>query len=151
MLANELWKKYSKNSNLHYDVWAFGDDPDGLAKLVYDGIKTATTSGYVFYEMENEELPKENEYSVILNSKEEAVCIIQTTNVYVVPFNEVSEEHAYKEGENTRTLEEWRTIHRKFFMNECKEVGIEFSEEMLVVCEEFKVVYKEEAYDSISM
>lgn len=27
------------------------------------------------------------------------LCIIQTTKVYVTPFSQVTEEHAYKEGE----------------------------------------------------
>lgn len=142
MKAQELWNKYTTDSTLTYEAWAFGDDPDGLAQLVVDGIKTATSSAYIFYELENEKIPKVGEYSVILNSKEEAICIIQTTKVYIVPFHEVSEIHAYKEGERNRTLEDWREIHESFFMNELKQVNIEFSEELLVVCEEFKVVYK---------
>lgn len=142
MKAQELWNKYTTDCTLTYEAWAFGDDPDGLAKLVVDGIKTATSSAFIFYELENEEIPKAGEYSVILDSKEEAVCIIQTTNVYVIPYNQVSEEHAYKEGERNRTLEDWKEIHETFFTNELKQVNMEFSEEMLVVCEEFQVVHK---------
>ena len=142
MNAQEMWNLYTKDQSLEYEAWAFGDDADLLADLVLKGIKTATSSNYIFYELENEELPQVNEYSVILNSKEEAVCIIQTTKVYIVPFHEVSEEHAYKEGERNRTLEDWRDIHKTFFGNELKEIGKEFKEDMLVVCEEFKVVYQ---------
>ena len=75
MKAQELWDKYTTDKSLTYEAWAFGDDPDGLAQLVVDGIKTATSSAYMFYELENEEIPKVGEYSVILNSKDEAVCI----------------------------------------------------------------------------
>ena len=142
MKANEMWNLFTEDKSLEYDAWAFGDDANGLANLVLKGIKTATSSNYIFYEIENEELPKVNEYSVILNSKDEAVCIIQTTNVYVVPFNAVSQEHAYKEGERNRTLNDWREIHQEFFGNELKSIGKEFKDDMLVVCEEFKVVYK---------
>lgn len=142
MNAQEMWNLYTKDQSLEYEAWAFGDDADLLADLVLKGIKTATSSNYIFYELENEELPQVNEYSIILNSKEEAVCIIQTTKVYIVPFHEVSEEHAYKEGERNRTLEDWRDIHKTFFGNELKEIGKEFKEDMLVVCEEFKVVYQ---------
>ena len=73
MKAQELWNKYTTDSSLTYEAWAFGDDPDGLAQLVVDGIKTATSSAYIFYELENEKIPKVGEYSVILNSKEEAI------------------------------------------------------------------------------
>lgn len=51
--------------------------------------------------MGNEPFPKENELSVILDSKENAICIIETTKVEVIPFKEVSKDHAYKEGEGT--------------------------------------------------
>ena len=42
--------------------------------------------------MEGEEdpLPQSCDYSIILNSKDEAVCVIQTTKTTVVPFDEVS-------------------------------------------------------------
>ena len=142
MKSKEMWKKYTNDESLEYDAWAFGDDADLLAELVMKGIKTATSSNYIFYEIENEALPQVGQYSIILDSNDEAKCIIQTTKVYVVPFYEVSEEHAYKEGERNRTLEDWRDIHKTFFSNELKEIGKEFDENMLVVCEEFKVVYQ---------
>lgn len=142
MKAQELWNKYTTDPTLTYEAWAFGDDSDELAKLVYDGIKTATSSGYIFYELENEDIPQVGEYSVILDSKDEAVCIIQTTKVEIMPFNQVSEDHAYKEGERNRTLKDWKEIHETFFKHECELMNVKFSEEMLVVCEEFQVVYK---------
>ncbi|MFQ7527074.1 MAG: ASCH domain-containing protein [Mediterraneibacter gnavus] len=54
---------------------------------------------YPLYEVENEPLPAIGAYSVILDSKGNAVYIIQTKKVTIVPFYEVSAEHAYKEGE----------------------------------------------------
>jgi len=38
------------------------------------------------------------------------------------------------------SLEYWRRVHKEFFGEELKENNIEFSEDMLVVCEEFEVV-----------
>ena len=80
MKAQELWNKYTTDSSLTYEAWAFGDDPDGLAQLVVDGIKTATSSAYIFYELENEKIPKVGEYSVILNSKDEAKAYTKEVN-----------------------------------------------------------------------
>ena len=48
--------------------------------------------------------PRENELEIIHDSKENAICIIETTKVEVIPFKEVSENHAYKEGEGDRRL-----------------------------------------------
>lgn len=86
-----------------------------MAELVLKGIKTGTASAYPLYEIKNEKLPKAGDYSVILDSKNEAVCVIQTTEVYVVLFKEVSEEHAVKEGEGDGSLEYWRNVHIEFF------------------------------------
>ena len=81
------------------------------------------------------------DYSVILNSSEEAVCIIKTLKVYVIAFNQVSDEHAFKEGEGDRSLEYWRMVHVRFLTNELASVHKAFDEHTKVVCEEFEVVY----------
>ena len=142
MTAQEMWKAGGIQAD--YEAWAFGDDPDTLAELVRTGVKTATASAYPFYELEGEELPKAGEYSVILNTKNEAVCIICTTKVYVTPYREVTAEQAWKEGEGDRSLDYWRRVHEAFFRKELEAVGLIFTEDMGVVCEEFEVIYPKE-------
>ena len=141
MMAEELWKRSGLTGE--YEAWAFGDDADTLAQLVKDGIKTATCSAYCFYEMENEALPAEGGYNIVLDSRNNAVCITQTTKVYVIPFSQVTSDHAYREGEGDRSLSYWRGVHRKFFTEELEAEGLEFSEDIPLVCEEFRVVYSE--------
>ena len=142
MTAQEMWK--ASGIEAEYEAWAFGDDPDTLAELVRTGVKTATASAYPFYELEGVDLPKAGEYSVILNTKDEAVCIIRTTKVYVTPYCEVTAEQAWKEGEGDRSLDYWRRVHEAFFRTELETVGLFFSEDMGVVCEEFEVIYPKE-------
>ena len=139
MTAVEMWKQSGLAGE--YDAWSFGDDTDGLAALVRGGIKTATCSAYDLYEAEGEDLPKAGDTSVILDSRDEAVCIIRTTRVYVIPFDEVTAEHAFREGEGDRSLEYWRKVHEAFFKEELTSAGLEFSGNSRVVCEEFEVVY----------
>lgn len=142
--AKELWDQFSKGSHLEdctYETWAFGADADLLAHLTAAGVKTATSSAYPLYELQNEPLPAAGEYSVIVDSKSYAVCVIQTQKVTVVPFREVTAEHAFREGEGDRTLDYWREAHQKFFSECLKEAGLDFSEDMKVVCEEYAVVY----------
>lgn len=143
MNAEEMWERYCEKSGVHaeYDAWAFGGAPDALAELVLNGVKTATAFAYPFYELEQEPLPKAGEYNIILNAKDEAVCVTKTTSVYVVPFREVSADHAFREGEDDRSLDSWRAIHRDFFTREMNEAGLTFDEDMPVVCEEFMRVY----------
>lgn len=146
MSGKELWEEFIKKSKLSisdYDMWSFGVDADNLANLVAIGDKTATSSAYPLYELENEPLPTIGCYSIILDSKDNAVCIIQTKKVTVVPFNKVSEEHAYKEGEGDKSLTFWKKVHEKFFTECLSQVGLRFTPAMKVVCEEFEVVYKQ--------
>ena len=125
MRAEELWKAYCEKENIDidtpYKAWGFGDAPDQLADLVLTGIKTATASAYDLYFM---------------------VCVIQTTKTTVVPFDEVSKEHAYKEGEGDRSLAYWRDVHEDFFAEEFAETELEFNGQTSILCEEFKVVYR---------
>lgn len=145
MTEKEMWEIFSRENNLEnkeYEAWAYGDDPDKLAELTLNGIKTATCSAYYWYEKEGEKLPETGEYSVILNSKGEAVCVTKTVKVYIERFKNISEDHAYKEGEGDRSLDYWRRVHIDFFTKELAEAGLEFSEDIPLVCEEFEVVYK---------
>lgn len=140
MTAEEMWKQSGLAGE--YDAWSFGDDADGLAALVKAGIKTATCSAYDLYEAEGEDLPQPGDTGVILDSRDNAVCIIRTTRVYVVPFDEVTAEHAFREGEGDRSLEYWREVHESFLKEELASTGFEFSGDSRIVCEEFEVVYR---------
>lgn len=112
-----------------------------MAQLTLQGTKTATASSYPVYKAENEPVPVVGDYSIILDSQNQAVCIIQTTQIDIVPFYQVDEEQAYLEGEGDRTLTYWREVHRTFFESEMQSIHQEFTEDMLVVCERFKIVY----------
>lgn len=143
MTHEEMWRLFSARENLtaEYEAWAFGDQPDTLASLVLKGAKTATASAYPLYALEGEPLPQAGEYSVILDSQGEAVCVIKNTKVFVVPFDEVDERQARKEGEGDRSLAYWRTVHERFFTDCMAEAGLSFDPKMKVVCEEFVRVY----------
>ena len=144
MTEKELWNAFVTATNHdgdEYEAWTFGSAPDQLAQLVLTGEKTATSSAYPLYETENEPVPVVGEYSVILDSQGNAVCVIQTKKVEVIPFRQVTEEHAYREGEGDRSLPYWRDVHETFFTECMEEAGMTFTPDMGVVCEEFEVVY----------
>ncbi|MFD2630158.1 ASCH domain-containing protein [Oceanobacillus kapialis] len=142
--AQTYWDKFWEGKNVEkptpVEAWQFGAEPDYLAQLVIDGKKTATCSGYVFYEMENESLPAVNDYGIILNAKNEPVAIIKTVKVDIMPMNEVPEEFAIAEGEGDGTYHYWKTAHKKFFTEQLQKVGLAFKEDMLLVCERFELV-----------
>lgn len=137
---NEYWKDQNQDQPQSVSAWQFGADPDYLAELVIAGIKTATCSGYIFYELENEPLPTTEDYSIILNSDDKPLAIIKTVEVTLTPMIEVTEEFAVAEGEGDRTYQYWWETHEKFFRNQLNAIGREFSEDMLLVCERFEVI-----------
>lgn len=148
MTEKELWNLYTKNNNVKsmtYDAWSFGGDTSAvnqLAKLVVNGTKTATASAYQLYELENSPLPPIGGLNIILDSDSNAVCITETVKVYTCPFGEVSESHAFMEGEGDRSLAYWRNVHKDFFSKGLKIYNLDFDENMIIVCEEFKVIFK---------
>lgn len=135
---NQFWQGKEKPTSV--SAWQFGDDPDYLAQLVMNGVKTATCSAYIFYELDNEQLPTTEDYSIILNCHDEPVAIIKTTEVTIQRMNEVSEEFAIAEGEGDRTYRYWKETHEKFFKQALKEIGRAFSEDLMLVCERFELV-----------
>lgn len=149
MTGLEMWQQFCEqkhiDENTQYDKWKFcggGPFADELANLVLQGIKTATASSKIAYDYEHEPIPKEGCYSVILFDNDEAACIIQTVKVSIVPFNQVSEQHAYKEGEDDRSLEKWREVHRRAFTSDYMAAGLPFDEQGDCVLEEFVVVFR---------
>ena len=144
MTPKEMWQAYRKINPAigdKIDAWAFGVFADQLADLVLRGEKTATASTYELYKLENEPLPQAGSFDVILDSQDKAVCIVEITKVSVLPFNEVSADHAFKEGEGDKSLGYWRQIHKELFTAWLAEAGLEFSQESGVVLEEFHKVY----------
>lgn len=144
-----MWQEYchatNTDINTRHDIWKFcggGMVADELASLVLAGRKSATLSSKIAYEIENEDLPKVGTYSVILYDNDEAACIIKDTKVSIVPFSEVSTEHAHKEGEDDRSLSKWREVHRRFFTLDYNKAGLDFDENGDCVLEEFEVVYR---------
>ncbi len=148
MTGEMMWQEYCRATNTdseeRHDIWKFcggGVFADELANLVLAGVKTATASTKLAYEMEGESLPDVGTYSVILFDNDEAACIIRDTKVSIVPFNRVSAEHAYKEGEDDRSLSKWREVHQRAFAPDYKAAGLDFDENGDCVLEEFEVVY----------
>jgi uncharacterized protein YhfF len=128
-----------------YVTEKFGDTPelaDEFGQLVVQGIKTSTCSALWEWEADGHFLPQPGILSIVLNSRDEPLCIIEVTEVYVCRFKAVDEEFARTEGEGDLSLNYWREANKKFFSRRLPRIGKEFSEDMPLVCGLFKVIYK---------
>ena len=113
---------------------------DKLLDLVLSGQKRATASSFHAFEIEEDRLPQVGDYSIITDWAGTPRCVIETTAVTILPFKEITYEICKREGEDD-TLESWRDGHIRFFIEDGKELGYTFSEDMPVVFEDFKVVF----------
>jgi uncharacterized protein YhfF len=127
-------------SSLSYTAWSFGNRPDladELGALVLAGTKTATC----MMAWEEEAVPAVGDISVILDGQRSPICIIQTTQVEIKPFDEIDAQFAYEEGEGDRSYEHWREEHWRYFSRICEAGGRQISEDMPIICERFRLLY----------
>ena len=128
----------------HYRVWYFGNSEEmarELGLLVKEGVKTATCSLLSEHELGGDPLPNVGEFSIITDWQGHPICIIQTSEVSIIPFDEVDEKFAYDEGEGDRSLVYWRESHWRFFKKLCESMGSQATSSMPLVCERFTLVF----------
>lgn len=111
------------------------------AELILRGKKRASCSMDYWYSHMGESRPQVGHLHVVTDWQGLAVCIIEITAVNQCKYNAVSAEFASDEGEGDQSLRWWREAHWDFFTQECNELGIEPTQDMLLVLETFKVVY----------
>ena len=132
-------------ASLRPPAWAFGDTPeqaDELLALVLSGIKTAAATALWDYEAAGEELPKPGALGILTDGRGVPHALVVTTQVEIVPFDEVSAEHAYLEGQGDRSLATWREVlERSFTEHAVHSRG--FSLDMPVVLQRFAVLYSQ--------
>lgn len=146
------WQKFLStlppDSSYHskaYIAEGWGDSPemaDELGALIAQGIKTGTCSALWEWEAEGRPIPQEDTITVVLDGHGEPLCIVETVKVTIRKYNEVGADFARAEGEGDLSLDYWREAHKNFFSRVLPKIGKEFSEDMLLVCERFKVIYK---------
>ena len=109
--------------------------------LVQSGKKTATCSMKHWYQSGTAPMLSVGQLKVVTDWEGVPTSIIETTSVQESRFCDVSEEFARAEGEGDGCFDWWREAHWNYFSRECAEIGIEPSDEMVLVLERFKLVY----------
>ena len=144
----KFWREFCAenpeiNKDKPYEVWSFSNNRESakeLVQLVLLGKKKATAS-LMEHKSDNGDGGTVGGYSVVTDFDGNPQCVIITTEVRNLPFTKVDEQFAFDEGEGDQTLEYWSTAHRKFFIECCRELNIEFDESMLICCKRFKKLF----------
>ena len=77
----------------------------------------------------------------MLDRQQTPRCVIETQSVEIVPFNEVTWAMAQLEGED-EDLGQWKERKREYLEDEGHILGFDFSEDMKLVFQTFKVIYR---------
>ena len=145
----KFWQEFltatNKDSSTRYIEYFHFDLTQEIANdllaMVLAGAKKATVGSLLAYECKGERVPQVGDYSIVTDWEGSPHCVIETTNVAILPFSEITYDICKREGEDD-TLESWQKSHRRFFMEEGKILGYEFTESMPVVFEDFRVVFE---------
>ena len=146
---DEYWEKFLKDTGRDSEDRCSGDlffESKGfveaeLLSLVLSGRKTAIFTSYSTFAIDGEPLPLAGELYLVVNKKNEPVCVIEFENVQIVPYNEVTWQMASLEGED-ENLEAWREKQREYLEDEGAVVGFEFTPDIKLVFQTFRVVYR---------
>ena len=144
------WQQYldtlpESERHITYTAEGWGDSPQmatELGTLIAQGIKTATCSALWEWEADGEAIPDPGTITIVLDGEDNPLCIVETTEVIVQPYDKVDAQFAYDEGEGDRSLEYWRRVHWNFFTRSLATIGKEPAMDMPLVCERFRVIYR---------
>jgi uncharacterized protein YhfF len=149
--AKQFWRRFEAETGIRaterfYGAGHFDDNESSaneLAQLVLEEKKRATAGLLWAAEKDGTAPPSPGSLSIITNWSGRPICVIETTSVEIVPFGEVTEEFAAAEGEGDGSLSYWRATHWAYFERVCARIGRQVDRVMPVVCEHFKVIYRE--------
>jgi uncharacterized protein YhfF len=130
----------------YVEAFFFGTKPSSaheITRLVLDGTKTATGALLWSIEADGKKAVRPGDFSIVTNGGDDPQCIIRTSDVRVLPFDEVGEEYAQWGGEGDRTLDTWRDMYWSYIEYECTRIGRTPDPKAPLVMERFRVVYAE--------
>jgi uncharacterized protein YhfF len=86
-----------------------------LVAAVLRGDKTAGSSLLVDYERDGEPIPRVGDRSLVVDSDDRGVAVIEITEVRVLRVGDCDEQFARDEGEGFETVADWRAAHDRFW------------------------------------
>lgn len=148
--AAALWRAFlhasgtpADASGRLYDVMRVGDtaaSADAGARLILAGVKTATSSLPGEYGA-GRDPPAAGSFSIVLDGRDRAVCIIETLGVEPRPFREIDAAFARDYGEWDRTLATWRRECGAYYATLAGRLGLLWSQDTPLLCERFRLVF----------
>ena len=150
-VAEAFWSAYLRSLDAPeaaarrlYGACRIGDSKESAdegAGLVLSGRKTASSSLLWDYESSGRPPPSLGALSILEDGEGRPVCIFETTEVEVRPFDAVDAAFAADYGEWDGSLATWRRECWQYYAAVCAGLGREPAEDMPLVCERLRIVY----------
>lgn len=115
---------------------------DALVNAILDGTKTATASLLAEYPNDYQPHEEVGALEAVLDSHDNVVCVIRTTEVQIYRLADMSDEHAIAEGEGYADANEWRIGHEQYWRSPefVEYIGeLDIDDNTQVVCQRFTV------------
>jgi uncharacterized protein YhfF len=148
---DEFWNRYlltlpeNERQQSYFEAASWGNTPelaDRIANLISAGTKTTTSSLLWSQQKHQWTIEKPGDKSIVLDSQNHPVCIIEIEQVFIKPFDEVDPEFVYHYGEGDRTMQFWNQNMWAYYNEECQRLDKTAEKNMPMICQVFRVIYK---------
>jgi uncharacterized protein YhfF len=148
-MTDEYWKIFCKETNRSLEGCFTGTMSfekknsigDEQILLILNGKKTVLFSPFPSYSINREPLPVSGEMYVLMDRSEQPRGVIEIVSVSILPFNQITWDMARNDGEN-ENMSEWREKQLEYFEDEGDLCGFVSTDSMMVVYEQFQVLYR---------
>jgi uncharacterized protein YhfF len=155
--ASAMWRRYAAATGHDVDeepvVERFGDSArlaDELLGLVLAGTKRATAGLVVDFAAEGEPLPRIGGHWIVCDGSGTPRAVLRSVDLRLGALASVDDAFAWDEGEGDRTRAGWLDAHERYFRRTQAARGEEWSDDLEVVFERFRVVWPPEVADQLS-
>ena len=146
---DEYWANFLKITNRDAEDKCSGDlcfEGKGFVQsqinsIVLAGQKQAFFTTLATFTIDDEPLPISGELYILVDNQNKPLCVLEIESVNIIPFNEVTFEMVKKEGE-CATMGEWKEKMQEYIEDEAHVLGFEYSPDIKLVYQTFKVIYK---------
>jgi uncharacterized protein YhfF len=135
-----------------WHAYTFGDPRwaslplKSITDLVFSGKKRATVHLLLEFAMKNVPMRKAGDYWILLDEELMPIALLKLTDVTIKPFDQVDEDFAKLESEDEAEgadakemglLEYWAVVHKRYFLKQCTEWNVPWSDNISCVFEKF--------------
>ena len=152
--ARAMYREYAAASGRPADeeppVERFGDGAalaDELLGLVLAGTKRATAGLVADFAADGEPLPRIGGHWIVCDGAGVPRCVLRSTELRLGPLHSVDDAFAWDEGEGDRSRASWLDGHERYFRRTQAARGEEWSDDLEVVFERFRVVWPTDVAD----